>query len=211
MCYSTRNNNQAKGNKMSDNGKPNNVITPNDYVRITDKTWFVGNEETRKYHGEWVLTRDYIHTKEVAKIRKEQPDVTAVHCMISESDVPWGEDRLGENRYDKVLKYRLDNPSVVPGMNKYMRVEFHNLYFTPWYWIGCQYVEPDYMHFKICYTVNSLGDDCVGALLYNKDIKEMLNFFDGSALFDRKMKLWNDSIETRQRLLLNTAQIQKRV
>ncbi|MBO7509091.1 MAG: hypothetical protein J6T57_02340 [Alphaproteobacteria bacterium] len=197
---------------MSDNGMLNNVITPADYVRITDKTWFVGNEETRKYHGEWLLCRDYIHTEEVAKTREKHPDVTAVHCMISESKQPfWGDDRLGNNQFDKVLQYRFDNPSVVPGIQQYMRVEFRNLYVTPWYWVGFNYVLPEYRQFEICYTINSLGDKCVGALRYNKDIEEMLEFFDGCALFDRQMKLWKDSIETRQRLLLNAAPVQKRV
>lgn len=190
---------------------PVNKITPNDYIRITPQSYFVGNKETLKYRGELVLCRDYTHRDIIAEKCKKYPNMTAIRCMISESNIPYyGDEKFWPNWFDYALKYRLENPSVTPGKHKYMCVEFCNRYIIPWYWIGTQYVEKKWSHFTVCYTVNSLVDSAVSSLLYDNDIEEMLDFFDGDPLSVKsKTKQWEKRIEQRQNLLIKKALIKQ--
>ena len=183
---------------------PNNLITPDKYIRITDKTYFVGNEETRRYHNELVLQREFMHQERIANLRKKHPNLTAICCMISETGCDWCNPKFGNLALNLVLRYNLGNPSVVPGVHQWVSAELCNKYFTPWYYAG---VCANDSIFKICYAVNSLGDDCVLATEYSKEFKKMLNFLDGdSKLIENKITCWINEVKVRQNALIKQSQ-----
>lgn len=174
----------------------NDLITSDKYVRITDKTYFVGNEQTRRYNNEWVLRRDFMHPEEIAKLRKKHPNLTAVHCMISETDCNWCNPKYGKDAGDKVLKYIFDNPSVITGVHQWIRAELGGKYFTPWYYAG---MCVDESVFKMNYVINSLGDNCILTAIADKEFNNMLKFFDGASdLIERNMGRWVNGIKSRR-------------
>ena len=178
------------------------LISPDKYIRITDKTHFVGDEETRRYHNELVLQREFVHPEQIARLRKKHPNLTAIHCMISETDCNWCNPKFGKLSWNQVLRYNLSNPSAVPGVHQWVRAELRNKYFTPWYYAGCEAKDSI---FKICYAVNSLGDNCVLAVT-NTEFNKMLNYFDGDyLLIEQKIPQWIASVKKRQSTLTNQA------
>ena len=174
----------------------NDLITSDKYVRITDKTYFVGNEQTRRYNNEWVLCRDFMHPEEIAKLRKKHPNLTAIHCMISETDCNWCNPKYAQDAGDKVLKYIFDNPSVITGVHQWMRAELDNKYFTPWYYAG---MTVNQSIFKISYAINSLGDNCIRTARADKEFDDMLKFFDvDPKLIEHNMGRWVNGIKSRR-------------
>ena len=172
-------------------------ITPDNYMKITDRAHYVAGHGTRVYQGELVLCRDFMHTEEVAKLRQKYPNLTAIHCMISET-VPdfWFNQKLGQHQFNPVFCYYMDNPSVVPGQYQFVRAEFCHKYFTPWYFASmCPH--------EICYVVNSLGDNCILTAKANTEFNDMLNFIDGNPRFIKsKISRWMKSVKVRQGALI---------
>ena len=174
----------------------NDLMSSDKYVRITDKTYFVGNEQTRRYNNEWVLRRDFMHPEEIAKLREKHPNLTAIHCMISETDCNWCNPKYAQDAGDKVLKYIFDNPSVITGVHQWMRAELDNKYFTPWYYAG---MTVNQSIFKISYAINSLGDNCIRTARADKEFDDMLKFFDvDPKLIERNMGRWINGIRSRR-------------
>lgn len=183
---------------------PNNLITPDKYIRITDKTYFVGNEETRRYYDELVLQREFVHPKQIANLREKYQNLTAIRCMISETDCDWCNPKFGNLAWDHTLRYNLGNPSMVPGVHQWVSAELCNKYFTPWYYAG---VCANDSIFKICYAVNSLGDNCILATMYGKEFKNMLNFLGGDPkLVENKISRWINNVKARQSALIKQSQ-----
>ena len=179
------------------------LISPDKYIRITGKTHFVGDEETRLYHNELVLQREFIHPEKIARLCEKHPNLTAIHCMISETNCNWCNPKFGNLAGDLVLRYNLNNPSVVPGAHQWVRAELRNKYFTPWYYAGCEAKDSI---FKICYAVNSLGDNCILATTHNKEFNSMLNYFDGDyLLIEQKIPCWIASVKEKQNALIKQA------
>jgi len=184
------------------------LISPDKYIRITDKTHFVGDEETRLYHNELVLQREFMHQERIADLRKKHPNLTAIRCMVSETGCDWGNPKLGNLALDLVLRYNLDNPSVVPGVHQWVSAELCNKYFTPWYYAG---VCASDSIFKICYAVNSLGDNCVLTTTYSKEFDNMLNFLDGNPKFvENKISRWVNEVKARQGALIKQSQTREK-
>jgi hypothetical protein len=182
----------------------NNLIASDKYIRITDKAHFVGNEETRLYYKELVLQREFMHQERVADLRKKHPNLTAIRCMVSETDCDWCNQKYGNFASNQVLRYNLGNPSVVPGVHQWVSVELCNRYFTPWYYVGV--CDSDSIY-KICYAVNSLGDNSVSTATYNKEFNNMLNFLDGShELIENKISFWANEVKSRQCALIKQSQ-----
>ncbi len=178
----------------------NNLITPDKYVRITDKTHFVGDEETRRYHNELVLQREFIHPEQIANLRKKHPNLTAVCCMISETGCDWCNPKFGNLAWNPVLRYNLNNPSTVPGIHQWVRAELCDKYFTPWYYAG---LCANDSIFRLCYAVNSLGDNCILATSYGKEFKNMLNFLGcDPKLVENKISRWINDVKARQGALI---------
>lgn len=174
-----------------------NSISSDNYLRITDTNYFVGNENTRYYQDELVLCRDYMHTKEIANLRKKHPNLTAIHCMISKTNCNWCNPKYGEAMGNKVLRYNLRNPSVEPGVYQWVRAELCNTHFTPWYYSG---VCVDDSIFKIDYTINSLGDKCILTATADEEFSNMLNFFDGApAQIECNITRWIEDIKARKK------------
>ena len=182
----------------------NGLITPDKYVRITDKTYFVGDEETRRYYDALVLQREFVHTELIAKLRAKHPNLTGIRCMISKTDCDWCNPKFGNLAWDLVLRYKLNNPSVVPGVHQWVSAELCNKHFTPWYYAG---VCANDSIFKICYAVNSLGDNSISATTYSKEFNSMLNFLDGDPkLIENKISRWENEVKTRQSALIRQSQ-----
>lgn len=179
---------------------PNNLIAPDKYIRITDKTYFVGNEETRRYHNELVLQREFVHPKQIANLREKYQNLTAIRCMISETGCDWCNPKFGNLAWDSALRYNLGNLSMVPGVHQWVSAELCNKYFTPWYYAGVCVSDSI---FKICYAVNSLGDNCVLTTTHSKEFNDMLNFLDvDPKLIKNKISHWVTEVKVRQGALI---------
>ena len=182
-----------------------NLITPDKYVRITDKTYFVGDENTRFFHDEFLLCRDSIHPDEVAKLREKHPNLTAIHCMVSKTfPNGWRNPKLDKRVLYPVFNYNLDDLSVNLGVYQWVRAELCNKYFTPWYFSA---MCPDDSCYKICYAINSLGDNCIWTAKVDREFDIMLKYLDGDPkLVKGKISRWINCIKARQSAFIKQSQ-----